>query len=142
MTIHEALQKLARDFSGKLGEKQGIHTFTVTLAERKGFLRKDRLEYIARFRLDEATKTLHFSEMLREQGSGVSSGEDIQGFGFKKEVTRTTSRPRSGTIEEHSRLFGTKYEYRFNYEAIRKAFEALAREHGYGFEYHTAFESI
>jgi len=138
----EDIEKLAQDLSGKLEEKRGVFTLTVTLAERRGFLRKDRLEYVARFRIDDSAKVLHFSEMLQERGSGIASGEDIQGFGGKKEVTRVTSGPRSGTIEEQSNLFGAKYEYRFDYGAIRKAFAEAAARHGFRFEYHAGFGSV
>lgn len=136
MSLHEELQKLAQGLSGKLEEKKGTYTLTVLLAERKAFLRKDRLEYIARFRIDASTKTLHFSEMLKEQGSGISADDGFQGFGFKKEVTHSTFGPRSGTIEEQSNLFGAKYEYRFDFGTIRKAFEDIAQKFGYTFKYH------
>ncbi|MBC7216796.1 MAG: hypothetical protein H5U36_01180 [Candidatus Caldatribacterium sp.] len=107
------------------------------MAERKALLRKDRLEYIARFRIDDTEKVLHFAEMLKEQGSGVSAD-----FGSQKELSRTTPGPRSGTIEEQSNLFGAKYEYRFDYKAIRKALEEIAQKFGYKLEYHVSFSGI
>jgi hypothetical protein len=140
--LRDDIRDLAQKFSGKLEEKKGVFTLTVTVAERRGFLRKDRLEYVARFRIDDNTKALHFSEMLKERGSGISSGEGIQGFGVEKEVTRVTSSLRSGTIEEQSNLFGARYEYRFDYGAIRKAFTDIAERHGFRFEYHTSFGNI
>ncbi len=140
--LYEDIEKLVQNLPGKLEEKQGVFILTVTLAERKGFLRKDRLEYVARFRIDDRAKVLHFSEMLKEEGSGIASGGGIQGFGVTKEVTRVTSGPRSGTIEEQSNLFGAKYEYRLDYAAIRKAFAEAAERHGFRFEYHTGFGSV
>lgn len=142
MSFHEEVQKLTRSLSGKLEEKKGVYTLTLPIAERKALLRKDCLEYTVRFRIDENTRVLHFSEMLKERGSGISSGEGVTGFGFKKEVTRTTSGPRSGTIEEQSNSFGAKYQYQLDYETIRKAFEDIAQKFGYRFEYHIRFGSF
>ncbi|MCC7572482.1 MAG: hypothetical protein KO464_03730 [Candidatus Methanofastidiosum sp.] len=109
------------------------------LAERKAFLAKQKLIYSAKFRVDEQNKEVRFTEMLKESGAGMSSGGIDSGmspgFGFKKESYNTMSGAREGTIEEQSNLFGKKYEYKFDYGAIRKKFESKATEHGYKFTY-------
>ncbi|RJQ42708.1 MAG: hypothetical protein C4534_09735 [Gaiellales bacterium] len=100
---------------------------------------KKKLEYVAKFRVDDEDRVLRFSEMLKETGSGVSGGgmdgDTSPGFGFKKESYRTGGGPREGTIEEQSNLFGKKYEYTFRFGDIRNRFERLAAENGYSFEY-------
>ena len=110
------------------------------IAERKAFLSKKKLEYIAKFRIDDDTKTIRFSEMLKESGSGISSGGGIDsgmspGFGFKKETYKTGAGPREGTIEEQSNLFGQQYDYRFDFKEIRGSIEKIAAANGYALEY-------
>ncbi|MHB8159666.1 MAG: hypothetical protein ACYDGS_04125 [Thermoleophilia bacterium] len=61
--------------------------------------------------LADGVRTIRFSEMLKESGSGVSGGGGFDGdmspgFGFKKETYKTGAGPREGTIEEQSTLFG------------------------------------
>lgn len=77
--------------------------------------------------------------MLKESGAGMSSGgidNDISpGFGFKKESYNTMSGSRTGNIEEQSRLFDKKYQYNFEFGAIRKEFESKSRQNGYRFTY-------
>jgi hypothetical protein len=57
------------------------------------------------------------------------------GFGFKTESFNTFSGAREGNIEEQSNLFGKKYEYKFDFGAMRKKFEEKAKESGYKFSY-------
>ena len=105
------------------------------VAERKTFLTKQRLEYIAKFRLDDALKELKFTEMLKETASGLVSGgssDDISpGFGFKATKYKSGAGGREGTIEEQSELFGKRYDYQFDFRKIRNQFEELARSADY-----------
>jgi len=96
-----------------LKEKRGVYSVKFIVAERRVFLSKKKLTYSAKFRVDDDNKELRFTEMLKESGSGISSGDDGigPGFGFKKESYRTGAGPRSGTIAEQSQLFGAKYDY-------------------------------
>ena len=110
------------------------------IAERKAFLSKKKLEYIAKFRVDDGAAAIRFSEMLKESGSGLSSGGDFNshmspGFGFKKETYKTGAGPREGTIEEQSTLFGKQYDYRFDFNDIRTGVEKIAVDHDYSFSY-------
>jgi len=78
--------------------------------------------------------------MLKESGSGFSTGGGLDdgistGFGFKKEVYKTGTGGREGTIEEQSRLFGKDYSYKFEFKGIRKKIEELAQSSGYTFKY-------
>ena len=75
--------------------------------------------------------------MLKESGSGVSTGGDFEsspGFGFKTETYKTGGTGREGNIEQQSSLFGKKYEYRFDFKTIRAKIEELAKAEGYQFE--------
>jgi hypothetical protein len=127
-------------FSGiptEFTEKKGLITAEYVVAERKSFLSKKRLVYIAKFRVDERAREVRFTEMLKESGSGLSVGDgDMSaGFGFKKETGKTGMAGREGSIEEQSTLFGKKYSYTFNFGTIRKAIEEKARTAGYAFKY-------
>jgi len=139
MSITDELKNIVSGLPAKINEKKGVYEFEVQLAERKAFLTKQKLIYSAKFRVDEQAKEVRFTEMLKESGAGVSTGgasDDMSpGFGFKKETYNTFSGTRSGTIEEQSSLFGKKYEYKFDYGAIRKKFESKTNEHGYKFTY-------
>ncbi|MDO8735513.1 MAG: hypothetical protein Q7K29_00310 [Thermoleophilia bacterium] len=140
MSAIEDIKSIAAVIDAELKEKKGVWTMKAVIAERKAFLSKKKLEYIARFRVDDEAKTIRFSEMLKESGSGISSGGGIDsdmspGFGFKKETYKTGAGPREGTIEEQSTLFGKQYEYRFDFKEIRGGFEKIAADNGYSFSY-------
>ncbi|MCE5334765.1 MAG: hypothetical protein LLG06_09245 [Desulfobacteraceae bacterium] len=137
MSILEDLQAVVSGSQSELQEKKGIFSFEKVIAERKAFLSKKKLTYIAKFRIDEANREVRFTEMLKESGFGLSSGDSDMspGFGFKKESYNTLSGGREGTIEEQSSLFGKDYKYSFDYAAIRRQFEQKAAENGYSFTY-------
>lgn len=139
MSVADELKNIASRIPAKISEKKGIYEFEVLVAERKAFLSKQKLVYLAKFRVDEANKEVRFTEMLKESGAGVSSGgidSDMgPGFGFKKESYNTMSGSRTGSIEEQSNLFGKKYQYNFDFGAIRKEFESKTKQHGYKFTY-------
>ena len=129
---------IAAGIGATVTDKKGVSKITAVIAERKAFLSKVKLEYIARFRIDEAAKELRFTEVLKEAGSGLSSsgGDDMSpGFGFKTETYKTGPGPREGSIKEQSDLFGKKFEYRFDYSTIRQQIEARATAAGYLFRY-------
>lgn len=139
MQILDGIGKIAATMEGKLTEKKGVVTVESVIAERKAFLSKKRLTYTFKVRIDDQGKQIAFSEMLKEAGSGFSSGgfdsEMSTGLGFKKETYNTMSGSREGSIEESSKLFGKTYEYRFDYSKTRADVERLAQEAGYAFHY-------
>ncbi|MFH0969097.1 MAG: hypothetical protein V1804_01180 [Patescibacteria group bacterium] len=141
MVLFDELKKIVSEIPAELNEKKGIYSFEVLVAERKAFLSRKKLTYSAKFRINEEGKEVKFTEMLKESGSGLSSGgggfngEMSAGFGFKTESYNTLSGAREGNIEEQSNLFGKKYEYKFDFGAIRKKFEEKAKENGYQFSY-------
>ena len=81
------IRNLANGNNANLNEKEGIYTFQMLVAERKMFLSRKHLEYIAIFRPDDSHKEMKFTEMLKEPASGLVMGgseDDISpGFGFK-----------------------------------------------------------
>jgi hypothetical protein len=133
----EDIKTIIAAIPAQLKEKKGLYSFEFTVAERKAFLSTKKLAYRANFRLDEAKKELLFSELLKESGSGISTGSnDISpGFGFKTETYKTGAGPRGGTLAEQSALFGKQYSYSFDYSKIRKDIEGLAENAGYNFKY-------
>jgi len=138
----EEIKVYAKEFGADLGEKKGVWDFSKLIAERKAFLSKKKLTYIAKFRVDEDSKTLKFTEMLAEKGSGLSSGGDFDGgmsmspgFGFKTESYKSGTGGREGSIGEQSSLFGKDYSYDFDYKEVRAKFEEIAKKSGYQFKY-------
>jgi hypothetical protein len=135
-SLIEACKKSLESYGGKWSEKKGLWDFTVVIAERKVFLSKKKLTYSMKMRIDEGVKTVKFSEMLTEAGSGFSSGGDLDGgFGVKTESYNTFSGARSGTIQEQSTQFGKEYSYSFDYAEIREKVQSIAEQAGYKFEY-------
>lgn len=135
-TIGEALGSLASELHADLSNKKGTYTLEKVIAERRAALSKKKLTYVARIEIDDPSRTAAFSDMLKETGSGmVSGGDDTSpGFGFKKETYRTSAASRRGTIEEQSRFFGSSYDFRFDFGAVRTRVEVIAAEAGYRFE--------
>ena len=140
MTLLENLNKIAAGIPAEIKQEKDKYVMQYLVAERKAFLSRKKLTYKAQFKIDEEKKELRFTEMLKESGFGLSSGGGDMGmspgFGFKKEVYKSSfSEGREGSIEEQSNLFGKQYNYTFDYAAIRKQFEAAAKEAGYQFVY-------
>ena len=133
----DEIKTVANGIPAELKEKKGVYTLEFTVAERKVMLSKKKLTYSAKFRLDDAKKELHFTEMLKEASSGMSSGDSDfgPGFGFKKESYKTGAGPREGSIVEQSELFGKQYSYSFDFKKVRSAIEAAADKAGYAFKY-------
>jgi hypothetical protein len=144
MALAEDIKAVFSECPGEFKESGGKIKFSYLVAERRVFwFMKSKLEYKAEFRVDDAAKEVTFSELLKESGFGVSGGGGFSdgdmgmspGFGFKKETYNTLSGAREGTIEEQSKIFGQKYEYKFDYGKIRKEVEAVAKKAGYQFTY-------
>jgi len=137
MALIDNIMGMVASIGAKLKEKEGAYTLTLVVAERKAFLTKKKLEYIARFRVDDAARELKFTEMLKETGSGVSGGGDgtSPGFGFKAETYKTGAGPRGGSITEQSNYFGKQYSYSYDWSAIRTHMEQAAQASGYSFSY-------
>lgn len=132
------IKKMAELLGATLEEKKEMYTLKLVVAERKAFLSRKRLEYQAKFRLDEETKTVRFTEMLIESGSGLSMGgmdEMTPGFGFKTQTYKTNVGPREGSIEEQSVLFGKTYQYKFDFKTIREKFKSITQKAGWNFRY-------
>ena len=138
--MFEQIQNVLSTYGGTWKEKKGIQEFSSVIAERKAFLSTKKLTYSCRVKIDDEVKTLVFSELLMEAGSGLSSGNDFDGgmsagFGFKTESYNTMSGAREGNIEEQSNLFGKKFEYKFDYKEVRTKVKDLAESAGYVFTY-------
>jgi hypothetical protein len=139
--LMESIKAFASAIPAELkGGKNDTYEFEHVVAERKAFLSKKKLVYKAEFRLDNNNRKMHFTEMLKESGFGLSSGGDDMdmspGGGFKKGTYKTGMQGREGTIEEQSKLFGKAYNYSFDFGAIRNKFKGVAEDSGYAFEYH------
>jgi hypothetical protein len=138
MNLPEEIKQVFAAFPAKISETNGLFTVEYGIAERTSFLSKKKLVYIAKYRIDGNMREVRFTELLRESGSGLSGGggfDSSPGFGFRIETYSTGSGPREGTIEEQSNLFGTKYNYTFDFKVIRGAVEKKAREAGFDFRY-------
>jgi hypothetical protein len=132
----DQVRKSLEPYNGRWNEKKGLWDFSAVIAERKAFLSKKKLTYSLKLRMDDTTKTMKFSEMLTEAGSGFSSGGDMDsGFGYKTESYNTFSGARSGTIQEQSTQFGKDYSYTFDYAEIRSRVQVVVEQAGYKFDY-------
>lgn len=131
MQIISEIQQYAQSISAEIAEKKGLYTLKVTVAERKTFLSKQKLSYEAKFRIDEANKTIKFTEALREDASGMQAGG-----GFQVETYSTgKSGAREGSIQQQSDQFGKKYSYSFDFKTVRETIESIAQKSGYSFVY-------
>lgn len=137
--VLDEIKKLAQSLGADLEEKKGVRTLKLVVAERKAFLSKKKLEYIAKFRLNEGDKTIKFTEMLKETGSGLSMGGGLDdmtpGVGFKMQSYKTGMGPREESIEEQSSLFGKTYQYKFDFKTIREKLKGIVEREGWNFRY-------
>jgi hypothetical protein len=138
--IIDGIKQALANQNGNWNEKKGIWDFSATIAERKTFLSKKKLTYAAKIKIDDGAKTVKFSEMLIEAGSGLPSGGSFDGgmssgFGVKTESYNTFGGARQGTIEEQSNLFGKEYSYTFDFKVARSTVKDIAEKAGYQFEY-------
>jgi hypothetical protein len=137
MSLQDDLIAASAPFAASLqSQKDGSLAMEALIAERKAFLSKKKLTYKCKLRVDDATRTVRFWEMLIEKGSGMSGGMDDMspGFSFKKETYSTSGKERSGSIEEASSLFGKDFTYAWDYAAVRTAMRATAEAAGYQME--------
>lgn len=73
------------------------------VAQRKAFLRTDKLAYRCKLKIDEKNTRVIFIETLKEGGAGISSGgidEFGPGFEFKTERPAIKGKKRESTIEQ------------------------------------------
>ena len=132
MGLIDQITQYARGIPAEIKEKKGLYTIQMTVAERKAFLSKQKLTYQAKLRVDDGSKAVQFSEMLSESSTGM----DSPGMTFQTENYRTGKggRQESG-IEQQADLFGKKYDYAFDFKAIRGEIERLSQAAGYEFKY-------
>ncbi|MEM4246558.1 MAG: ribonucleoside-triphosphate reductase [Candidatus Bathyarchaeia archaeon] len=136
MTLRERIVEASKGFPARFEEQSdGTLKLESKIAERKVFLSKKTLTYVARLRIDDESRTVKFFETLKETGLGLASGDsDISpGFGFKKETYKITGKGREGEIQELSKLFGREYRYLWDYSKLRKTVQSEAEKAGYAF---------
>lgn len=137
MKLIDQIKKYSESLQGEIEEKKGLYELKLIIAERKAFLSKQKLEYRAKFRIDDSEKVLRFSETLKESGSGLSAGGEMgesPGFGFQAIVTKSGLGGEE-TIFEQSNRYAKKYKYESDPKAIRSKFEEIAKSAGYDFKY-------
>jgi hypothetical protein len=135
MDLVDRLSKLDQKLPAPLRRcGDGSLGMTCVIAERKTFLARRKLTYKCRLRVDDAHTVVRFWEALVETGSGLAGDGMAPGVGLKKESYRTGGKTRKGAIEEQSRLLGKRYDYRWDYSAVRRAVAAVAGEAGYTVE--------
>ncbi|HPK53921.1 MAG TPA: hypothetical protein PK114_05625 [Smithellaceae bacterium] len=138
MGLPEEIKQVFAAHQANISEKNGLVTVEYVVAERKFFLARKKLTYIAKYRIDESKRELRFTEMLKESACGFVGGWESgvsSGFSFKKESYSTWNGAREGTIEEQSSFFGKTYRYRFDFKEIRGTIEKKARDAGFSFHY-------
>jgi hypothetical protein len=128
MPLIDELRAYAAAIGADFKEKHGRGELTRLVAERKAFLSKKKLVYAARFEIDEAAKTVSFSEMLKESGAGLDGG-----IGSQVETYKTGVKSRQGTIAEQSVLFGKTYAYQFEFGRVPAEVRRIAEAAGYRF---------
>ena len=91
---------------------------------------KKKVEYSACLKLDPASQTVYFWEMIKESGRGLMAL-----FSFKTETYRTDGTTRSGTVREKAYGPGGKViDYEWDYSQVRHIIEAAVRGQGWRFE--------
>ena len=56
VALIDEIRAMAASIGAQLKEKKGVFTLSLVVAERKAFLSRRKLEYVARFRVDEASR--------------------------------------------------------------------------------------
>jgi hypothetical protein len=138
MELIKSIQEYAQGIPADFKEKKGSCDLSFTVAERKGFLSKQKLTYQAKFRIDDQEKTVHFAEMLKEASSGMDAGIGFQTTSF----STGKGGQQNSVIEQQSDQFGKKYDYQFDFKKIRSQVEQLAKEAGYTFQYQITFKGL
>lgn len=136
--IHQKVEELLKGIPGTFEAKNGVYCLDTIIAERKVFFTKQRLNYTARYKIDENSLLVTFTEKLEERKSGFGAGgtDDITpGFSFKNSNVRSTTGGLEGMIEEQSTLLGKQYQYTFDYKKVRETIKEVAESQGYAFQY-------
>lgn len=138
--LTERLRNFCLNNNGKFEQKKDKIICQFTVAERKAFLTRKKIVYKVNLKVDDITRKVAYSEMLKETGFGLSSsvGDDelSPGFSFKAhKIKQGFGTPPEGTIIENSYLFGQKYTYRFDYKELREKIKNLVSESGYTIDY-------
>jgi hypothetical protein len=139
MSVAEAIKSYLADEAGAQvsGKGQGGEAKLV-IAEQKSLLSKKKVEYTAKFKVDDKDQVVRFFEMLKESGSGMSGGDSSDfggGWGVSKTSYKMSGGGIEGTLESQGALLGKKFAFTFDYGKIRKAVQAIAEQNGYTFEY-------
>jgi hypothetical protein len=138
MDLLQSVQAYAKSIPAEFKEKKGSCELTFTVAERKTFLSKQKLTYQAKFRIDDGEKMVHFAEILKEASSGMDAGMGFQTTSY----STGKGGQQNSVIEQQSDQFGKKYDYQFDFKAIRSQIEKLAKEAGFGFQYQITFKGL
>ncbi len=134
----EILAYFSQEVGAKVTAKNQGGEASLVIAEQKSFLSKKRVDYSAKFKVDDTDRSVHFTETLKERGAGMSGGSNVDvggGWSFSKETYKTGPNGREGSIEAQGSMLGKKYAFTFDYGKIRAAVQALAERNGYRFEY-------
>ncbi len=141
MSREKVLEKTTeriRDIPGNFEDKKEVYCLDCVIAERKAFLSKQKLTYTARFRVDDNNKEVTFTEMLKEQKSGLGAGgsDDLgPGLSFRTSKVSSSAQGLEGVVDQQATLFGKKYDYTFDYKKVRSAVKEAAESEGYSFSY-------
>ncbi len=139
MSVTEAIKSyLAGEAGAQVTGKGQDGEAKLVVAEQKSLLAKKKVEYSAKFKVDDRERVVRFFEMLKESGAGMSGG-DAGDFGGGWGVTKTSYKMGGGglegTLESQGALLGKKFGFTFEYGKIRNAVKAIAEQEGYRFEY-------
>jgi hypothetical protein len=139
MSVAEAIRSyLANEAGAQVSGKGQSGEAKLLVAEQKSLLSKKKVEYSAKFKVQDEERVVRFFEMLKESGSGMSGG-DAGDFGGGWGVTKTTYKMGTGglegSLETQGALLGKKFAFAFDYGKIRTAVRAIAEQNGYRFEY-------
>jgi hypothetical protein len=139
MSVAEAIKSYLADEAGaQVTGKGQSGEAKLVIAEQKSLLSKKKVEYSAKFKVQDEDRVVRFFEMLKESGSGISGG-DTSDFGGGWGVTKTSYKMSGsgleGTLESQGALLGKKFGFSFDYGKIRNAVKAIVEQNGYTFEY-------
>ena len=141
MSREKVLQRVAekiKDVPGTFVDKKEVFCLDSVIAERKAFMSKQKLTYTARFKVDEGSKEVTFTEMLKEEKSGLGAGgldDPGPGLSFRKSKVSSSTEGLEGVVDQQASLFGKKYDYTFDYKRVRSAVKEAAESEGYSFTY-------
>ncbi len=133
--IIDAVRREVPNLGETFVRKKDIWELKALLAERKAFLSRKKLFFRAAFQVDEATRSVRYSERLEESGSGFGAGDDIVGAGVRTWKISSGKEAQTGEMTEELRLFGEKYAFTFRCEAVREVVKRVAEEEGFAFHY-------